>query len=255
MNFCIFDTETTSLDRPFCYNIGYILYNTETSAPFLEREYTIEQVWQNLPLFASAYYADKRKLYVLAMRQHKILQEKFGYVCQQMIRDFKRFDVESAYAYNSDFDEKVFEFNCDWYKCNNPFDSVPIFDIRAYAIQFLVDNNYKSYCEQNELFTDAGNYSTTAETMVRYLTENMEYSEQHTALADSQDELMILKKSLERGGVLNTDYNCPKSIPRIIKRPFTIKVDKQTIYQGEYIKKYVRQDTYNFTTSASSDPP
>lgn len=27
MNYVVFDTETTSLDKPFCYNIGYSIRN------------------------------------------------------------------------------------------------------------------------------------------------------------------------------------------------------------------------------------
>ena len=45
----VFDTETTSLDKPFCYNIGYTLIDTDTWKPVLERDCVVEQVWHNLP--------------------------------------------------------------------------------------------------------------------------------------------------------------------------------------------------------------
>jgi hypothetical protein len=37
-------------------------------------------------------------------------------------------------------------------------------------------------------------------------------------------------------------------LPRPQTKPFIIKVDNEVIYEGEYVKKYVRNDTYNFTT-------
>ena len=105
MNIVIFDTETTSLDKPFCYNIGYIIINAETSERVLAHDFVCEQVWHNPMLFTTAYYADKRDIYIKAMRLRKTKMDKFGYVCQQMIRDFKNYEVHSAYAYNSSFDE------------------------------------------------------------------------------------------------------------------------------------------------------
>ncbi len=143
MNIVIFDTETTSLDKPFCYNIGYIIINVETSERVLARDFVCEQVWHNPMLFSTAYYANKRDIYVKAMRIRKTKMDKFGYICQQMIRDFKNYEVHSAYAYNSSFDEKVFNFNCDWFKCNNPFDNITIYDIRGYAHLFLCDDDLK----------------------------------------------------------------------------------------------------------------
>ena len=100
MNICIFDTETTSLEKPFCYNVGYVIMDTDAQKTLVEREFVIEQIWHNLPLFNSAYYADKRPIYVQAMRSRKIKLEKWGYVCRQMSRDFQQFAVHSAYAFN-----------------------------------------------------------------------------------------------------------------------------------------------------------
>ena len=148
MKICVFDTETTSLEKPFCYNVGYVIIDTDSWSTLARRSYVVEQVWHNLPLFSSAYYADKRPLYVAAMRARTTIMDKFGYICQQMIRDFKNHEVEIAFAYNSAFDEKVFNFNCDWYKCNNPFDTIPVKDIRAYVHQFLINEEYKAFCDE-----------------------------------------------------------------------------------------------------------
>ena len=150
MNIMIFDTETTA--RDFCYNVGCIIINTDTDEQLIARDFVVEQVWHNLPLFSTAYYAEKRPLYVNAMRSRKATLDKFGYICQTMIRDIKAFNVSSAYAYNSPFDDKIFNINTDWYKCANPFDNIPIFDIRGYAINYIVNNDYKAFCDKNNFF-------------------------------------------------------------------------------------------------------
>lgn len=233
MNIMIFDTETTSLEKPFCYNVGYIIYNTDNGEPIEMKDFVCEQVWHNPMLFSTAYYADKREIYVKSMRARKTTMNKFGYICQEMIRDIKKYNVTSAYAYNSSFDEKVFNFNCDWFKCNNPFDNVPIYDIRGYAHHFICDDEFKKWCEEYERFSDSGNYSTTAETLYQYISGNTEFIEEHTALSDSIIECIILKTAIFNGAEIETDYKAFRSIVRPQKKTFTVKRNGETVYSAE----------------------
>lgn len=236
MFICIFDTETTSLDRPFCYNIGYVIVNSDTWEKVLSRSFVVEQVWHNLPLFQSAYYADKRPLYVSMMRCRHTTMDKFGYICQQMRRDFIKYDVKYAYAYNSSFDEKVFNFNCDWYKCINPFDTIPVFDIRGFAHAFLVDDEYKAFCEEHEFFSDTGNYSTTAETVFRYVSRNVGFIEAHTALDDAEIESEILRECVNKGADLETGYTARRSIEREQKKVLRIVAADKSEHFFDYSK-------------------
>lgn len=234
MNFVVFDTETTSIDaHPFCYNIGYVIGNE--SEILLKRDFVVEQVWHNLPLFESAYYKEKRPKYVDSMRKHETIMDKFGYICQTMYRDFKANNVECAFAFNSPFDDKVFNFNCDWYKCKNPFDDINIIDIRGYVHNFIVNDDYRKFCEENGYFTESGNYSTTAETVYRYLFDN-DFEEEHTALSDSLIERDILLACVQRGAVLGNNYSVARSISRTVERTLHIKTREQTDYYFDYEK-------------------
>lgn len=233
MNIVIFDTETTSLEKPFCYNIGYIIVNTDDITILEKHDFVCEQVWHNPMLFSTAYYADKRSIYVERMRKHETIMDKFGYICQRMIREFKAYNVSSAYAFNSSFDEKVFNFNCDWFKCNNPFDNIPIFDIRGYAHHFIINDEFKAFCERNGYFTETGNYSTTAETIYRYLIDN-NFSEEHTALSDSIIEWEILAECMMKGANFETEYKALRSIPRLVEKTLHIKTAEQTDYYFDY---------------------
>lgn len=222
MNILVFDTETTSLEKPFCYNIGFCVYDTERQETIFEKEYVIEQIWHNKPLFSSAYYADKRPIYVERMRARKIKLEKFGYVTQRMTRVIKDYDVQIAFAYNSSFDEKVFNFNCDWFKCINPFDNIPIYDIRGHVHHFIAfTKEYQSFCDTHKLFTESGNYSTTAEDVFRFF-DSPDFVEEHTALADSQIELEVLKRCVALGASWTENYKTYRSIPRKIKKVLTV---------------------------------
>lgn len=243
MKICVFDTETTSLDKPFCYNIGYVIIDSESWATLCRRSYVVEQVWHNLPLFSSAYYADKRPLYVAAMRARTTTMDKFGYICQQMIRDFRNHEVELAFAYNSSFDEKVFAFNCDWYKCNNPFDTVPVKDIRGYVHQFLANNElYKVFCDENGYYTETGNYSSTAETVYRFIFNDTEFIEAHTALNDAEIEAKILRACLNAGATLDGEYKTLRSIERKVEKTLHVRTPEQTDYYFDYSKIRINKD-------------
>lgn len=230
---CIFDTETTSLDKPFCYNIGYIIVDIEADTILLQRDYVVEQVWHNLPLFQSAYYADKRPLYINRMRARLASMDKFGYICQQMIRDFRLYDVKAAYAFNSDFDERVFNFNCDWYKCNNPFDDIAIYDIRAFAVNHIASTEeYKNFCESHNLFTESGNYSTTAEAFFKYIADE-NFVEEHTALADSICEYGILKYLYDNSCDISAFETAPKICKRKVAHKWKVKKGKDILLEVE----------------------
>ena len=247
MSYMVFDTETTGLDKPFCYDIGYAIFDNSRNI-MVRKHFIVEQVWHNLPLFESAYYKDKRPQYILLMRQHKAIMDKWGYIMREISRDIRNYEVTDAYAYNSDFDDKVISFNCDWFKCNNPFEQTPIHDIWGYACQYITNTqSYKNFCEANEFFTDTGNYKQSAEIVYRYLMQDTDFTEAHMGLYDVDIEAIILQYCEDNGATLGQDYKVNKVLPRPRLTPYTIKVNGTVIHEGLYVKKYARNDIYNFT--------
>ena len=260
MRIMVFDTETISVNKPYCYNIGYVIYDTDGKEVLLKRDFVVEQVWNNRPLFDTAYYADKRPIYVSAMRGRQTEMKKYGHIQSQMIRDIQFYGVDGAYAFNSSFDDRVFEFNSDGYGCRNALDNIPVYDIRGYAVKYLLDGSYKEFCDKNEevkgadgrtrkFITDADGYKTTAESFYCYLKNETEFNEKHTALADSEIELEILVACIERGATWQTEYGCSKSFPRNSRKRFTLKVDGQVEYEVDFTRKTERKTADGITIS------
>ena len=246
----VFDTETTDLSKCFCYDVGYVIINNDNSEIEIAKHFVIEQVWHNNPLFSTAYYAEKRKGYVGLMRTRKATLKKWGYVMREMIRDINAYDITDAYAYNSAFDEKVFDFNCEWFKTSNPFDTVAIHDIWAYASNFITNfDDYKAFCEVNNFFTESGNYSGNAENAYRFISGDTDFTEQHMGLYDAEIEAEILKECINRGAEFATDYPLIQVLKRETKTPYKVMVDGKVIHEGEYTKKYFRNDNYRFKES------
>ncbi len=241
MKIMIIDTETTSLEKPFIYNVGYVIGN-EKGEKFIEREYVIEQIWHNLPLFSTAYYAEKRQFYVEEMRARHIVLDKFGYVMRQIMRDIRDFGVEAIYAYNSPFDNEAISFNCDWYKCLNPTETLPFLDIRGAVHAVMIDDNFKLFCEEHKLFTESGNYSTTAETVYRFITNDTDFIESHTALSDAQIEYQILLNCIKKGMILGKEYLPQKSIWRNIDRELTLVDKEKNVHTFQYTRMWMNAE-------------
>lgn len=249
-NIMVLDTETTSLDKPFCYDISWIIVDTDSKEIVDFKTNVVEQVWHNLPLFESAYYKEKRPKYIEMMRKHEATMDKWGYIMRKLKDDIRKYSISSVYAYNSDFDDKVISYNCEWFKCNNPLETIPVYDIWGYASEFITNTaDYRNFCEDNSRFTDTGNYKGSAEVVYQFITNNPDFIEEHMGLFDSEIESAILMYCIDKcGATLDTPYKAVKILNRVVPHPFTVKVDGTEILNGTYIKKYVRNDTYNFKT-------
>ena len=241
----ILDTETIGTDKYFCYNIGWTVIDLDTRSIYVKKDFIVEQIWHNLPLFSTAYYAEKRQLYVTSMRSRKTVMDKWGYIMRELASDIRKNDVQAVFAYNSPFDDRVIAFNCDWFKTNNPLDNIPVMDIRGMVSEFITNTEeYRQFCEEHQLFTDkGGNYSATAEAVYRYITADPEFTEAHTALADAEIESDILLTCIDLGADPLVEYKVKATLPRYELKPIKIKMDGQTVYEGQYYKKINRKDT------------
>lgn len=231
MNYLVFDTETISLNKPFIYNLGYRILSAKGEV-LVDRDFVIRQIYDNKPLFATAYYANKRKLYTSKMKAKKALKVSWGEACRVMAKDIKQFNITTAWAYNSDFDEKAFYFNHLFYRNKvRPLDPVQVCDIMDEIDNITDTTEYKEFCKAYGFLT---NHKTprprkTAEAVFAFITGNPNYCEEHTALEDSKIEAAILLKAHELSWAFGksawqTDRGAPARFGQCIKIMLAIKI-------------------------------
>lgn len=224
-HYIVLDTETINVNNRLCYNLGYKIINGDGEA-VVDRDFVIEQVWHNRELFKSAYYADKRPIYVSAMRGKKSQLKKWGQVMRVLSKDIKDYNVQAIWAFNCSFDMNVIDYNCEHFGTINPTENMPFLDIRAWACEVIMHNdatNYCTFCNEHravkskngepKFYTSSGNLSTTAESFYCFLTDNSEFDEAHTALKDCLIEAVILDYCAIKLGIKLEDmcdlYNQP----------------------------------------------
>ena len=240
MNILVFDTETVDVEHAFCYNVGYTIVNIETREKLLKRDYVIEQVWENKMLFSTSYYAEKKQLYINALRGRKASIKHWGHTMQRMIKDIQDYNVEFAYAFNSPFDVRVFDFNSEWFKSSNALDYVETIDIRGLINQLLFSEEYKAFCEENGYYTESGNYSGNAETLTKFIRQDIDFVEDHTALSDSLIEADIILYMIDKYGVdITKEGKVYATVPRETEREMVI-VHNGVEHKFTYLKKLTR---------------
>ena len=197
-NTLIFDTETISTEKRFIYNIGYLIINPDGKV-LTSRDMLVRQVYDNKPLFATAYYANKRPLYTSKMKGRRTKKVSWGEACRIMLKDLKENNVLDGYAFNSSFDVSSFYFTHNFFgNKRRPLDGIKVHDIMNNIKVFTQTEDYRKFCKANGFMTKNGRVKQTAEVVYAYITNNPDYAEEHTALEDSKIETEILLYALSK---------------------------------------------------------
>lgn len=193
----ILDTETISLDKPFVYDLGYTIADADGNI-IAKKSYVITQIWNNKELFATSYYAAKKPLYISRLKSKYSKKVSWGNAMRYLANDIKKYGVTEIFAYNSKFDTRALNFMCAWYKVVSGLGSIQIKDIMKYIAPITETEDYKNFCEINGYMTahKIPQCQKKAETLYRYLTKNVDFTEEHTGLEDSLIELEILMVAL-----------------------------------------------------------
>lgn len=198
MNIIVLDTETCNgFRKPLVYDLGYVIADTDGNI-LKTRSYIIKETYDNPKKFETAYYKEKRPLYEERIASGYSKKVYLAFAMYQLLKDMQKYGIDK-FAYNSRFDNNALnktmqEFEKVKY---NPIEN-GINDIMDYINPITNTEEYKNFCVENGFMTahKTPRPQKKAETLFRYLTNNPNYTEEHTALEDSKIELEILLKAL-----------------------------------------------------------
>lgn len=234
-----------AIARPLIYDFAYsLMYRDGTIIK--KAQYLISEIFSVPSIFNTAYYKDKKPLYLEMIRKGEIKCVPWLDAMEEFEKDLEiadyvgafnsMFDFKKAIPFTELYISKLYsEDYYSWEKLqyklcerivNEPYKkphekdfdaenftfrgkSYPLYDIWGMACNRLVNcAKYKGLCIENSMLTNSGEYfKTSAEAVYRFLRDEMDFEEAHTALADAEIESAILAKMLKRGKVdVGIDY-------------------------------------------------
>ena len=258
LRYMVFDCETATLPfaneiangdnekkkriaiaRPLIYDMGWTITNRKGEI-IEKKQYLIAETFSVPSVFNTAYYSEKRPLYLDMLAKGETSVKPWQEVMEVFEQDLQK--VNAVGAYNSMFDfKKAIPFTelyikklyspsyYEWEQiqknlcytiANNPYHkeedkdfdgdnfsfrgkNYPLFDLWGLATSHLLNNaTYKKRCLDNNMLTASGTYfKTSAEASYRYLADIYDFDEAHTALDDAIIETFILSKIAKRSAI------------------------------------------------------
>lgn len=200
-NVMVLDTETVgSFGRPLIHDIGWKIvdkeFNTLQEVRYLVKEFHDEQQWV---LNASDFYRTKHSLYKKAIADNEVELKPWKEIEKEMLNAFRTYKVKVLSAYNLAFDYKALKYTNHFFNAENEkfmsvVDKKTFLCIWNLACDTILDtDDYRQYATMKNFISEKGNYLTNAESCYAYLIGNEDFEEEHTALADVQIEVEILK--------------------------------------------------------------
>lgn len=227
-----------AIAKPLIYDLAWVIAHRDGTI-VEKKQFLIAETFAVPSVFNTAYYKEKRPLYLEMIRKGEIAVLPWEAVMREFIADLETVDYVGAF--NSMFDfckalpftelyiNKLYSDDYyDWEKtqrriCSNIVNSLPsrrnpdfdeksfhfrgreypLFDIWGMACDRLLNRvAYKNLCLDLGMITNSGDFfKTSAESSYRYLREEYDFDEAHTALADAEIETYILSKILHYGKI------------------------------------------------------
>lgn len=209
--FVVLDVEGMSSCRP--YNIGYIIADRYGNK-FLEKSFAVLPcIWENLQNCMQAKDMTHNNIQEI-LQDIENSDKKYSYtaieeVKKMILKDITRYKVNEIWAYNCSFDKGSLSrlFGEDFEILNNIctfYDIIP-----AIVHTMLLNKDYVKFCNKNGFITAKGNVMTKAEVVYRYLTGDIEFSEEHTGLNDCRIEYEILLAAINSGKKIDRSLKTP----------------------------------------------
>ena len=255
MKIIVFDTETIGKVNQDLLNIGYKIIDLNIQAAdgkvLCERDYLVRSLIDNEVYCINDDFVGAAKYYVYKglLADGKIIKRNLKQIYITLMNDIKKHNVLFGYAYNCNFDLDKFKRHCPD-GVVNPFDTIPVFDIWDYAVELICQTeDYKEWALANDQITESQRYiSTSVEAVARYLYNDLDFIEDHTALSDVQHETEILIECVKRGADITRPLKSSHFIKSNKVLTETIVIDG-TEAQISYTNKYSRNGKTYYKSS------
>lgn len=229
--------KNIAISKPLIYDIGWQVHDSDGNI-YSKHSFLVTEIFCVPQVFNTAYYKEKRPIYLKRLENKETELKTWSEISKILFNDLKQvdfccafnamFDFKKAipftenyiyHLYNADYQEwerkqkqscqriakgeKSKSQNFDGNNFNFKGIDFPMIDIWGVACTKLINTaKYKKQCLANAMISESGIFfKTSAEGVFRYLMQDYEFDESHTAIEDTEIESIILCKALKKGKV------------------------------------------------------
>lgn len=197
----VIDTETLGVTTPLIYDLG-VTITDKKGVIYFQQNWLVKEVFEDQPeRMRSAYYANKLPQYYDLIERELATVTPWLEIRAEFNEILEHYNVKVVSAYNLGFDRNAISFTHADLGNKGKFltKSFEMWDIWGMATQTILRQKaFRQMAFDNLWFTPKGNLLTNAEVSYRYITNNLEFQEHHTALHDTEIETAILARCLRQ---------------------------------------------------------
>lgn len=211
-NYIVLDTEGVDTvkhkdnqphpETSLFYDLGFMVIDGDTGETLEAHSFINSDVFFNQKLMDTAHYAKKLPQYWAGMGTAWKVADTIT-IWKTFQDACKRYNVRKVWAYNARYDKGITNHTVEamsngFVRFFTPY-KVQWADIWDYAGSTICKTKkYVRWCKSNGFVSPKGNPQTKAETVYRYLIEDNQFMEAHTALEDCKIESFILQTAKRR---------------------------------------------------------
>lgn len=195
--YALIDCETANdIDCPLPYNIA-VAFIDQHGNKYEKGNFINRDIFFDRPeLMETAYYAEKIPLYLEQIQNGEIDVATLYEIKKWFNDKCREYNAKAIIAHNARFDYKACNTvqryeTCSKYRYFFPY-GVEIWDTLAMARDVIVPKaSYKKFCEENGYLCKNGTPRATAEILYRFITNDINFEEEHRAMEDVDIECEI----------------------------------------------------------------
>lgn len=196
------DTETLGVDKPLVYDLGVTIADKQGNI-YAQANWIIKEVFEQKEKMKTAYYANKLPKYDKMIKEGQAKLMPWAEVRQELNQMLADNNVKVISAYNLGFDIRAMNYTnkCLGFKTKFliPRVKYETWDLWGMATQtILKQRTFHKIANRENWKTEKGNILTNAEVCYRYITNQMGFIEDHTALSDTEIETKIMVRCLKQ---------------------------------------------------------
>lgn len=201
MKFIILDTETANdIECPLVYDLGFSVID-ENGKTYASYSFVNADIFCDAEIMATAFFADKIPMYWDDIKSGKRILKSFRSIERIFRRVCRDWNVNTFVAHNARFDYKALQNTKRYITTSKerfffPYGSRFIDTLKLSRNVFGKDETYRNFCVGNNYVTSRNENRYTAEIIYRFLTNDNDFEEEHTGLADCMIEKEIFRHCL-----------------------------------------------------------